>query len=197
MLPKIISSVPTIIMSSLRTVPVQQKYGLVKKMGSSKPSTSVPLNTKKVSNVFRAADDSDEDDDDGDNAHGAVTRVNRLLLQKSAVAQKEERKLYDDALGEDPSVFDYDGVYDTMKAAEVTTHALSRPQEKDAPKARYVHNLMATATVREKEKDRIFERKLLKDRKQEDEQYGDKPKFVTAAYKQKLMETQKWEHEDK
>ena len=181
-------------MSSLRTVPVQQKYGLVKKMGSSK-AASAPLNTKKVSHVFGAADS--DDDDDGDNAHGAVTRVNRILLQKSAAAVKEERKLYDDALGEDPSVFDYDGVYDTMKASETTTHALSRSQEKDAPKARYVHNLKATATVREKEKDRIFERKLLKDRKQEDEQYGDKPKFVTAAYKQKLMETQKWEYEDK
>jgi coiled-coil domain-containing protein 55 len=56
---------------------------------------------------------------------------------------------------------------------------------------------MATAKVREKEKERIFERRLMKERKQEDEQFGDKPKFITTAYKQKLIEQQKWEYEDK
>lgn len=56
---------------------------------------------------------------------------------------------------------------------------------------------MTTASVRGKEKDRIYEKKLLRERKVEDEQYGDKPKFMTTAYKQKLIEDQKWENEDK
>lgn len=56
---------------------------------------------------------------------------------------------------------------------------------------------MTIASVRGKEKDRIYEKKLLKERKLEDEQFGDKPKFVTTAYKQKLIEDQKWEIEDK
>jgi coiled-coil domain-containing protein 55 len=47
------------------------------------------------------------------------------------------------------------------------------------------------------EKERIFERKLVKERKEEDEKYGDKPKFMTSAYKKKLQETEKWEYEDK
>jgi coiled-coil domain-containing protein 55 len=64
-------------------------------------------------------------------------------------------------------------------------------------KARYINNLMTTASVRVKEKDRIYEKKLLKERKLEDEEYGDKPKFMTTAYKNKLMESQKWEMEDK
>jgi coiled-coil domain-containing protein 55 len=64
-------------------------------------------------------------------------------------------------------------------------------------KSRYISNLMNTASVRGKERDRIYEKKLLKDRKLEDEEYGDKPKFMTTAYKQKLIEDQKWEVEDK
>jgi coiled-coil domain-containing protein 55 len=187
---------------SLRTVAPQQKYGLVKK------KTAVPLKAG-ITSVFGGGDDDDDDDDDGDNkgrstngtgtgrsgGNSAVGRVNRTLLQKSAVAEKEQQKLYDEALGQDPDVFDYDGVYDSMKASQMASHALSQTTE--APKARYVYNLKATATVRDKEKERIFERKLLKERKQDDEEFGDKEKFVTAAYKQKLMESQKWEYEDK
>ena len=64
-------------------------------------------------------------------------------------------------------------------------------------KARYISNLLTTASVRGKEKDRIYEKKLLKERKVEDEQFGDKPKFMTTAYKLKLIEDQKWENMDK
>ena len=39
------------------------------------------------------------------------------------------------------------------------------------------------------------ERKLLKEREEEDKLYGDKPKFVTSAYKDKLAEDQKYVQE--
>ena len=54
------------------------------------------------------------------------------------------------------------------------------------------------AKVREKEKERIYERKLLKERQVEDEQFKDKeqPKFITSAYKNKLLEEKKWNYED-
>lgn len=38
-------------------------------------------------------------------------------------------------------------------------------------------------------------RLLLKERKEEDAMYGDKEKFVTTAYKKKLIENQRWEAE--
>jgi len=37
----------------------------------------------------------------------------------------------------------------------------------------------------------------LKERKAEDEQFGDAPKFLTSAYKKKLEEDQKWNYEDR
>ena len=64
-------------------------------------------------------------------------------------------------------------------------------------KARYVNNLLATSKMREKEKERVFEKNLLKERKVEDAEFGDKDKFVTAAYKKKLLEDKKWEYEDR
>ena len=54
---------------------------------------------------------------------------------------------------------------------------------------------MVTAKMREKEKDLIYEKKLLKERKVEDAEFTDKPKFITTAYKQKLLEDKKWEYE--
>ncbi len=51
--------------------------------------------------------------------------------------------------------------------------------------------------MREKEKERVFEKNLLKERKEEDKEFGDKDKFVTAAYKKKLLDDKKWEYEDR
>ena len=51
--------------------------------------------------------------------------------------------------------------------------------------------------MREKEKERVYEKKLLKERTEEDKEFGDKPKFMTTAYKKKLLEDQKWEYEDR
>ena len=56
---------------------------------------------------------------------------------------------------------------------------------------------MTTAKIREKEQERIFEKKLLKERVVEDNEFGDKEQFVTGAYKKKLMEAKKWEYEEK
>lgn len=51
--------------------------------------------------------------------------------------------------------------------------------------------------MREKEKERVYEKQLLKERQNEDKEFGDKPKYMTAAYKKKLIEDKKWEYEDK
>ena len=51
--------------------------------------------------------------------------------------------------------------------------------------------------MREKEKERVYEKQLLKERQIEDKEFGDKPKYMTAAYKKKLIEDKKWEYEDK
>lgn len=68
-------------------------------------------------------------------------------------------------------------------------------------KPRYVENLLVAAKIREKERDRVYERKLLKERLEEDKLLGidseETTKFMTSAYKEKLLEDQKWKYEEK
>jgi coiled-coil domain-containing protein 55 len=126
----------------------------------------------------------------------------------------QAQELYAAALAQDASAFDYDGVYDTMKAAEQarsSSHTLLRffacvmrvraartltplllsaqgpsASERARGPSRYIGSLLAKAKEREREADVVFERRTLKERAKEDHLFGDKEKFVTAAYKAKL-----------
>ncbi|GMF13001.1 unnamed protein product [Phytophthora lilii] len=101
------------------------------------------------------------------------------------------------ALADDPSVFDYDAVYDDMKSAresEASKRAAKREAEKKKPK--YISTLLQQAKIREVENERIRERRLLNERKADDALYGDKEKLVSASYKRKLQEMQRWDAED-
>lgn len=170
-------------MSSLHTVPTQKSYGLIKK--------SVPPSKKNLSNIksnyqgFFANDDDDLND--------SIQGVNKKLIRSASKIDKDVEKVHASAMAEDPNIFDYDGSYDHFKAS----HASSHPLSKAAPTSRYVSSILAASKIKEKEQDRIYERKLLKERKVEDEIYGDTPKFVTSAYKKRLADDRKWEYEDK
>lgn len=62
---------------------------------------------------------------------------------------------------------------------------------------KYITKLLDKAKARQQEQEIIYERKLLKEREREDHLYGDKDKFVTTAYKQKLAEQAKWIEEER
>ena len=52
--------------------------------------------------------------------------------------------------------------------------------------------------MREVEFDRVYERQLLKEQEEEKRLYGDvAERFVTAAYKNQLQESRKWDAEDR
>lgn len=115
---------------------------------------------------------------------------------RSFHASQVERA-HQQALAEDPSVFDYDGVYDDMtsaRASKTSQRKAQREAEKKQPK--YIANLMEKAKIREIEGERIRERRLLNERKAEDALYGDKEKLISSSYKRKLMEMKKWDAED-
>lgn len=61
--------------------------------------------------------------------------------------------------------------------------------------------MLVAAKIREKDRDRVYDRKLLKERLEEDKLLGinseETTKFMTSAYKQKLLEDQKWQYEEK
>lgn len=108
-------------------------------------------------------------------------------------SHKDVDEQYKKALEEDPSVFDYDGVYDDMKAKIVQPKAQDREQRQ--PK--YIQVLMEKAKRREREHEIVYERKLAKERTKEDHLYADKDKFVTSAYKRKLAQQARWMEEER
>lgn len=129
------------------------------------------------------------DDDDDDNRVEA--EISRQAYKKKSLRDVEEQ--HKKALEEDPSAFDYDGVYDQMK------HEVARPVASDQQerKPKYITALMEKAKQREREHEIVYERKLAKERSQEDHFYADKDKYVTSAYKKKLAEQAKWMEEER
>lgn len=89
---------------------------------------------KKPVGFSNGFDECSEDEDDSNVNKKDVTRVNRLIGQRSEHAEKEANRLHTEALSQDQSAFDYDGVYDSIKAAEeIKVHALSQSVKDQAP----------------------------------------------------------------
>ncbi|KAI3461259.1 hypothetical protein Pfo_017922 [Paulownia fortunei] len=123
------------------------------------------------------------DEDDDDNVERDIPR--QAYKNKYHKDVKEQHKK---ALEEDPSVLDYDGVYDKMKEKQV------RPIEQDRQdrRPRYIRALIDKAKQQEKEHELTYERKLAKERSKDERLYADKDKFVTSACEKKLAERAKW-----
>ena len=75
------------------------------------------------------------------------------------------------------SIYDYDAVYDSLKPVKQVTEA-----DKDR-KPKYMTSLLAAAAVRKRDATIAEERKLAREREAEGEEFADKEKFVTEAYK--------------
>ncbi|CAB1100989.1 unnamed protein product [Ectocarpus sp. CCAP 1310/34] len=164
--------------------------------GKGRPIGSKPAPRRRPpgsTSVFDTNSDDEEEESKGDLS--GVTAVNKRLAAISAKQEKQAKKEYEDALQADPSVFDYDRVYDGMKESresKVAAATVAREKEKRQPK--YIGNLLKQAKMRAVESDRIFDRKLQKEREAQDKLEGEATmKFVTSAYKKKLMEQKKWE----
>ncbi|ONI02125.1 hypothetical protein PRUPE_6G178500 [Prunus persica] len=127
------------------------------------------------------------DDDDND----VEKEISRHASKNKSLKDIEEQQRK--ALEQDPSVFDYDGVYDEMKQKAIQPRA----QDREERKPRYIQYLMKKAEERNREHEIVYERKLAKERTQEDHLYADKDKFVTSAYKRKLAEQAKWMEEER
>jgi coiled-coil domain-containing protein 55 len=57
------------------------------------------------------------------------------------------QQIYEDALAQDPSVFDYDGVYDSMQEQKL----VPKQQDKLKRESKYIASLLETAQQRKRE----------------------------------------------
>ncbi|KAL9111240.1 MAG: hypothetical protein Q9227_004318 [Pyrenula ochraceoflavens] len=83
----------------------------------------------------------------------------------------------------DPSIYDYDTFYEVSKAPERAKESSDGPKE-----SRYMNNLLKSKDLRERDRLRAEEKKIAREREAEGDEFQDKEKFVTGAYKKQQEE---------
>ncbi|KAF3167431.1 hypothetical protein TWF225_000097 [Orbilia oligospora] len=191
-------------------------FGFKAKPGLSKPGKplSKPSAFSKPSVFGGLADDDDSDDGDptkslnkpvqyglqkpvsssssAPSKRSGPGSLNKPSLSKPAPPHEEE----EEEKKEDPSIYDYDTAWDSMKAAEDRRKTATQGSSQDR-KPKYMENLLASAKVRERDRLRAKDRMLQKEREAEGEEFADKDKFVTGAYKAQQEEIRRLEEEEK
>lgn len=94
----------------------------------------------------------------------------------------------------DPSVYEYDSVYDSLHAKASTNSPSTLADHEQNPK--YMGDLLAAAEVRRRDQLRAKEKMLAKERELEGDEFADKEKFVTGAYKRQQEEMRRLEAEE-
>ena len=81
----------------------------------------------------------------------------------------------------DPSIYDYDGVYDSLHARSKTKNSNSDGNSaSQGPK--YMTALLKSADTRKRDQLRARDKLVAREREAEGDEFADKEKFVTAAY---------------
>lgn len=146
------------------------RFGLIKLQ---KPSTR----------LMAFASDSDSD---GEPAK------KKISIAESSSQKRQARIIQADALKEDPTIFQYDEVYDEMSA---NREEAKKAKSSENRQSKYISKLLVTAEKRKLEYESRLERKVQKERDAEGDQFKDKEVFVTAAYREKLEALKKAEQE--
>lgn len=96
----------------------------------------------------------------------------------------------------DSTIFDYDSFHD---AKTTVTEAKKAAAQQDAidRKPKYINNLLDAAARRKQDQLVAREKLLQKEREAEGDDFADKEKFVTGAYKQQQEETRRLGEEEK
>ncbi|KAJ8068093.1 hypothetical protein OCU04_003666 [Sclerotinia nivalis] len=91
----------------------------------------------------------------------------------------------------DANIYDYDAVYDSLKPKKKVM------VEEEERRPKYMSNLIAAAAVRKRDSTIAEEKKLAREREAEGDEYADKEKFVTSAYKKQQEENRRLEEEER
>ena len=174
-------------------------------------SNGAPKPPAKRAPISGFGDDSDEDETFASStlASGKTSKESQKtkppkISQYGDLSSSRTSTLHSKSAQDlDPSIYDYDGVYDAIHASKKRKSSPSAeggspddPSGTPRPKARYINNLLASSKIRERDALRAKDRMLAKEREAEGDEFKDKEKFVTAAYKRQQEEMRKAEAEE-
>ncbi|CAG9770174.1 unnamed protein product [Ceutorhynchus assimilis] len=152
-----------------------KQYGLIKP--NKKATGPIPISRPSI---------FDEDSDSDSPKSFKPTGSTKVKKQDIINQQK--------ALEEDPTVYQYDEVYDAMETKKKESKLARKDIDK---KPKYISKLLQAAERRKREHERRVERQVQKEREEEGEEFKDKESFVTSAYKKKLEEFKVLEEQEK
>ncbi|KAM3967518.1 uncharacterized protein ACR2FA_010402 [Aphomia sociella] len=155
-----------------------KQYGLI-----------LPEKTKQQQPVFQASRNVFGNDSESDEENDKKP----IQLKPSYNINRQAKIAQQNALMEDPTVYQYDELYDSMANKKEEKKA----KVKEEKKPRYIENLMKSASKRKIENERRIERQIQKEREMEGDEFADKEVFVTSAYKKKLEEMSLEEEREK
>ncbi|KAH8235868.1 hypothetical protein KR032_009672 [Drosophila birchii] len=150
-------------------IPGQQKAAAVKTPAVAKPA------------IFDESSASESDDDP--KAPQLKPKGPSVSSGPSLMERRVARRQQEKALAEDPTIFQYDELYDDMDRGREEAKQ-TKSQEPRKPK--YIGKLLQHAERRKLEKELRIERQVQKDREAEGEKFKDKDTYVTSAYRKKL-----------
>ena len=179
------------------SAPVSNLERLLAQSKSNGASTSSarPVKSKLPANIFGDEDDEDRPSHAGPSLAGPSRPSNSQGNEKKTVS-RAERRAQAEALKVDSTVFDYDAVYDGMKAAERKIEDEKKAETAER-KPKYTESFLAAAQTRKLDRLRAEEKMLQLEREKEGDEFKDKDKFVTEAYKRQMEEVRKAEEEEK
>lgn len=155
-------------------------------------SRSNPLANSKMGSKPSIFGHDSSDSDEGGGGEDWVKKSLKVKANNSGL-KKQAKIQMAKALEEDPTVFQYDEVYDDIEKRK----EVEKESKKDVDrKPKYVHNLLKAADERQKEFERRIERQVQKEREAEGNEFADKESFVTSAYRKKMEEIAKQEEEE-
>ncbi|OJK03431.1 hypothetical protein ASPACDRAFT_16202, partial [Aspergillus aculeatus ATCC 16872] len=170
---------------------------------NSKPPTTV----KPLSKTSIFANDSDPDDATAETTtYGLTTKLSTTKPPAKTSTGKEytnlsalhsSRQHHRSAESLDPSIYSYDSIYDTLHAKPAPKPTPGHPDDESTPTVpKYMTALLRSAEIRKRDQLRARDRQLAKEREAEGDEFADKEKFVTAAYKAQQAEMRRIEEEE-
>lgn len=101
----------------------------------------------------------------------------------------------DKVLEQDPSTFQYDELYDDINEKRRAKDPRLAPKDKTKVQPKYIKNLLVNADKRKLDDELRLERLAQRDREREGDEFADKDKFVTQAYKDKMVKLRQLQEE--
>ncbi|PWY70492.1 hypothetical protein BO70DRAFT_267605, partial [Aspergillus heteromorphus CBS 117.55] len=162
-----------------------------------------PPNKKPLSKTSIFADDSDNDETAqptttyGLNKPGKPTPQPQIQPETTNLSSlHSSRQHAKSASTIDPTIYSYDSVYDSLHAKPATKNPSSSSSTTEPEVPKYMTNLLRSAEIRKRDQTRARDRLLAKEREAEGDEFADKEKFVTGAYKAQQEELKRMQEEE-